>query len=84
MNAMLSKTLILSCTQYNCIDKSNQNPDEDEARPDCTLFVTNIPHYFDFQNVMEIFSSFGPVESVVFQGVYVVRGNNKSSCNSSL
>lgn len=45
---------------------------ESDVKPDCTLFVINIPRSYNFQDVSDLFSCFGPVESVVFQGMCCV------------
>jgi len=52
--------------------KKHVSTDENSGR---TLFVTNVPPHYNYEDITEIFSCFGPVESVDIQQV----GSSKSA-----
>lgn len=46
----------------------SDDSDEEEDTSDRTLFAVNIPINYEYTDVMTLFSCFGAVSSVVFQG----------------
>jgi ribosomal RNA-processing protein 7 len=63
---------LLALTQHNntAADNDDNDNDDDEStylRQGCTLFVLNIPSYYIVSDVVQLFSIFGQVETVLFQ-----------------
>ena len=72
---------LITASAAMLLSVASTEPSKDAEAASRTLYVSNVPLNYNFQDLSSLFSCFGPVESVSIGGMYcVVRARASTQC----